>query len=345
MRPDAAERATSSACLEDRHGRRLDYLRVSVTDLCNFRCTYCHPASGFALQPRDELLSSEEIERLCRIFARLGVRKIRLTGGEPLLRRDLVPLVERLRCIEGIASLALTTNGARLSALARRLADAGLDSVNVSLDSLDRQRFERITGRDEIDLVLRGIETALTSGLAVKVNVVAMRDLERAEVLAFCEMAERLAIEVRFIEFMPLCGTAWRPDLVLPLDRVRSWIEEERKLEPATARGARVAESFRFAGGAGGVGFIASLTDPFCGACNRIRMTASGRLGLCLFSQLGVDLRGPLRRGAPDEEIAQTIRQSVWQKPKGAEEFQRAVETGKRSAGSVSLPSIRLLGG
>ena len=304
--------------LEDAHGRVISDLRVSVTDRCNFRCRYCMPAEGMPWIPREEILSFEEIERLVRLLVDLGVRDVRLTGGEPLVRREFPALVGRLRAIEGIDDLSLTTNGYLLAAQAADLVAAGIDRVNVSIDSLARARFFEITRRDALDRVLAGLDAiaAFPEVRPVKVNAVPMPGLGREDVLRFCDLARERGFQVRFIEFMPLDGDrAWRAEEVLTGAAVRAMVEEaglalvERPREPHST--ARV---YRFADGRGEIGFVNPVSEPFCADCNRLRLTADGKLRTCLFSLHETDLRGPLRAGADDAELGSIVRDAVWRK-------------------------------
>ncbi|HEX2466626.1 MAG TPA: GTP 3',8-cyclase MoaA [Solirubrobacterales bacterium] len=309
--------APASQPLRDAHGRPITDLRVSVTDRCNFRCRYCMPAEGMPWLDRSEILSFEEIERLVRVLARLGVTDVRLTGGEPLARREFPKLVAMLAAIEGIADLSVTTNGYLLERDARALVDAGIDRVNVSIDALARDRFHEITRRDALPQVLRGLEAiaAYPQVHPIKVNAVAMRDFTEDEVERFCELARSTDYQVRFIEFMPLDGDrAWTPDMVLTGDEIRALIEERYPLEALPREPHATARVYRFADGAGEIGFINPVSEPFCGDCNRIRLTADGELRTCLFSMHETDLRGPLREGASDAELETVIRDAVWRK-------------------------------
>jgi cyclic pyranopterin phosphate synthase len=304
--------------LEDAHGRTISDLRVSVTDRCNFRCRYCMPAEGMPWIPREEILSFEEIERLVRLLVDLGVTDVRLTGGEPLVRRGFPTLVGMLRAIEGIEDLSLTTNGYLLAAQAADLVAAGIDRVNVSIDSLARARFLEITRRDALDRVMGGLEAiaAFPQVSPVKVNAVPMPGLGREDVLRFCDLARERGFQVRFIEFMPLDGDrAWRAEEVLTGAEVRAMVEEaglalvERPREPHST--ARV---YGFADGRGEIGFVNPVSEPFCADCNRLRLTADGKLRTCLFSLHETDLRGPLRDGADDAELGRIVRDAVWRK-------------------------------
>jgi cyclic pyranopterin phosphate synthase len=294
-------------------------LRVSVTDRCNFRCVYCMPEE-MAFYDRAEILTYEEILRVVQIVARLGVNKIRLTGGEPTVRRDLPVLVRGLIAVPGLRDLSMTTNGARLVELARELYDAGLRRLNVSLDSLDRATFAQVTRRDMLDRVLAGLEAAARVGFRpIKVNAVAIRGVTEGELLAFARLAREHPYEVRFIEFMPLDGdNLWERkkllsgaeivaaiDAVYPLERV----DAGPTPDPATR--------YRFVDGEGEIGIIASVSEPFCSHCNRIRLTADGKLRTCLFSIVETDLRAPLRSGASDSEIAWIVADAVSRKEAG----------------------------
>ncbi len=303
--------------MHDGHGRRISDLRVSVTDRCNFRCQYCMPAGGLPWLAREEILSFEEIERLVGLLVGLGVEDVRLTGGEPLVRRDLPRLAGMLAGIGGLRDLSLTTNGYLLERQADDLARAGIDRVNVSLDSLQRDRFFQLTRRDALPQVLRGLDAiaAHPSLRPIKVNAVAMRDFTEVEVERFCEFARTSAFQVRFIEFMPLdADRAWTPDAVLTGEELRRRIEAIHPLEELPREPSATARVFRFADGGGEIGFVNPVSEPFCADCNRLRLTAEGKLRTCLFSIEETDLRGPLRDGAGEEELAEIVREAVWRK-------------------------------
>ncbi len=303
--------------LHDGHGRRIADLRVSVTDRCNFRCQYCMPAEGLPWLDREEILSFEEIARLVALLVRLGIEDVRLTGGEPLVRRQLPVLVSMLADVDGIRDLSLTTNGYLLERQADALVEAGIHRVNVSIDSLQRDRFFRITRRDALPRVLRGLEAiaAHPEILPVKVNAVAMRGFTEAEVERFCEFARSTAFQVRFIEVMPLdADRAWTPDSVLAGEELRRMIEAIHPLEELPREPSATARVFRFADGKGEIGFVNPVSEPFCADCNRLRLTAEGKLRTCLFSLNETDLRGPLRDGADDEELEEIVRAAVWRK-------------------------------
>jgi GTP 3',8-cyclase len=303
--------------LFDGHGRRISDLRVSVTDRCNFRCQYCMPAEGLPWLERSEILTFEEIHRLVALFASMGIEDVRLTGGEPLVRRDFPRLVEMLTGVDGLHDLSLTTNGYLLERDADALVEAGIQRVNVSIDSLQRDKFFEMTRRDALPQVLRGLDALARHPEVhpIKVNAVAMRGFTEDEALRFAEFARSTAFQVRFIEFMPLdADHAWSRDQVLTGDELRGLIHAVHPLEELPREPSATARVFRFADGQGEIGFINPVSEPFCADCNRIRLTAEGKLRTCLFSMHETDLREPLRSGAPDHEIAELIRDSVWRK-------------------------------
>src|SRR5438094_3302796 len=300
--------------LRDSWGREIKSVRVSVTDKCNFRCTYCMPAEGLQWLGRDEILSFEEITRIVRVLARLGVDEVRLTGGEPLVRRDLPNLVGMLAAVDGVRDLSLTTNGVLLDRLAGPLVEAGLQRLNVSLDSLNHVRFAEITRRDALDAVLRGLEEAerYPELRPIKVNCVAVKGFTENEVPALAELSRRKPYVVRFIEFMPLdADETWREDRFLTGGEIRALIEECWPLVEVPAAPSSTSRRFRFADGAGEIGFVNPVSEPFCSACDRIRMTADGQLRTCLFSRREWDLKTPLRSGASDTELADLLRFAV----------------------------------
>src|SRR5215208_4920607 len=303
--------------LFDGHGRRISDLRVSVTDRCNFRCRYCMPADGLPWLPREEVLSFEEIERLVSLLSRMGIEDVRLTGGEPLVRREFPLLVSMLARIDGIRDLSLTTNAYLLERDADALAEAGLRRINVSIDSLDRERFAEMTLRDALPRVLRGLAAIARHPQVrpVKVNVVATRGFTEREAEGFCEFARNSQFQVRFIEFMPLDGDrAWKPEAVLTGRELRRIIEAVHPLEELPREPAATARVFRFADGRGEIGFVSPVSEPFCADCNRIRLTADGELRTCLFSMHETDLRKSLRAGATDAELEGIVRDAVWRK-------------------------------
>jgi cyclic pyranopterin phosphate synthase len=303
--------------LVDGHGRPIGDVRISVTDRCNFRCQYCMPAEGLPWLERSALLTYEEIERIVRLLAAMGVHDVRLTGGEPLVRKELWRLVEGLAAIEDVHDLSLTTNGYLLAKQVDDLVAAGLRRVNVSLDSLAPDRFFQLTRRDSLAQVLEGLEAAQRHPelRPIKVNVVALKDFTEDEVLRFAEFARRHPYEVRFIEFMPLdADRAWTREKVLPNADIVAMIDAVYPLEPVGRERHGTARRYRFADGNGEMGFISPVSEPFCGDCNRIRLTAEGELRTCLFSMNETDLRGPLRGGATDAELEEIVRDAVWRK-------------------------------
>jgi len=298
--------------LVDPFGRTIRDLRISVTDRCNFRCTYCMPEEGMTWLPRSEVLTFEEIERIARLFVeRFGVDGIRLTGGEPTVRAHLPVLVEKLAPL-GV-DLALTTNGATFRLLAHELRDAGLRRVNISLDTLDRDKFERMTRRDELVRVLDGIEAAKEAGFdPVKINAVVERGVNDDEIVDLARFGRERGVEMRFIEFMPLDASGeWRETTVVGQDEIVARIDEVFPLEQLPARGAAPADRWRYLDGAGTVGVIPSVTKPFCGDCDRVRLTADGQLRTCLFATDEFDLRRAMRAGEGDDELAARIERAV----------------------------------
>jgi cyclic pyranopterin phosphate synthase len=303
--------------LIDGHGRLIGDLRVSVTDRCNFRCQYCMPAEGLPWLERSEVLTFEEIARLVGVLSAMGVHDVRLTGGEPLVRRNFPQLAKMLSEIEDVADLSLTTNGFLLERDAEALVEAGINRFNVSIDSLQRDRFYELTRRDALPQVLRGLErlAAFPQAHPIKINAVAIRGFTEDEVPAFVELARRSPYEVRFIEFMPLdADHGWQADSVLTGEELREIISSLHPLEELEREPSATARVYRFADGRGRIGFINPVSEPFCGDCNRIRLTADGRLRTCLFSLNETDLRSPLRNGAGDAELARIIRDAVWRK-------------------------------
>jgi GTP 3',8-cyclase len=292
-------------------------LRISITDRCNFRCTYCMPEEGMDWLPRQEILSFEELERIARICVeRFGFTGIRLTGGEPTVRAHLPVLVEKLAALG--TDLAMTTNGATLALMATDLKRAGLRRLNVSLDSLQRERFLALTKRDRLDEVLAGIDAAIAAGFdPVKVNVVLMRGVNDDEILDFAAFGRDKGIGIRFIEWMPLDAQgAWNNETVVTYDEIVRTIGEVHPIEPVPGRGSQPAERFRYLDGGNGseIGVIASVTRSFCGDCDRVRLTAEGQFRNCLFAVQETDLRALLRGGATDDELAEAIKADVGQK-------------------------------
>jgi cyclic pyranopterin phosphate synthase len=303
--------------LKDGHGRLIGDVRISVTDRCNFRCQYCMPAEGLPWLERNEILTFEEIVRIVALMASMGVGDVRLTGGEPLVRRGFPKLAAMLAPLEDIHDLSVTTNGFLLERDAEALVAAGVNRFNVSIDSLQQDRFFELTRRDALPKVLRGLErlASFPEAHPIKVNAVAIRGFTEEEVLPFAEMARRTPYEIRFIEFMPLdADQEWTPEQVLSGAEIRAAIEEVYPLEPEPREPSATARVYRFADGKGRIGFINPVSEPFCGDCNRIRLTAEGKLRTCLFSLNETDLREPLRAGASDAELEEIIRDAVWRK-------------------------------
>lgn len=300
----------------DTFGRAAKDLRVSVIDRCNFRCRYCMPAEGLPWLPKEDTLTADEIERLVRVFVGLGVRAVKFTGGEPTVRPDLTDLVRRVRALGDDLDLSLTTNGYLLERLAGPLRTAGLNRVTVSCDSLLAHRFAEMTRRDALDRVTAGLRAATAAGFApIKLNCVVIRGSNDDEVVDFARLARRTGYEVRFIEYMPLDAEGtWERTNVLPSSEVFEAISRIFPLSPVR-EGAEPAAMFRFADGApGAIGFISSVTEPFCESCDRLRLTADGRLLACLFALEDTDLRTPLRAGADDGDLHRRIRRGVWGK-------------------------------
>jgi cyclic pyranopterin phosphate synthase len=308
--------------LIDSFGRVHDNLRISVTDRCNIRCFYCMPEHDVQFVKRSEILDFEEIDRFARIAAGLGVTKLRVTGGEPLVRRDLPVLIQRLAAIPGIRDLALTTNGVLLPDLAGPLYEAGLRRINVHVDTLDRERFFQITRRDDLPKVLRGLEIAKDLGYRVKLNSVAVKNLVEPDIVPLALYARENGFEVRYIEFMPLdAQNLWdRSKVLLADDMIAALSREIAPLVAVPDPDPRApATEYEFADGGGKVGFIASVSRPFCLNCNRIRLTADGKLRYCLFAIVEDDVKGLMRSGASDDAIAALIRQNLAAKWEGHE--------------------------
>lgn len=305
--------------LIDAHNRPITYLRLSITDKCQFRCVYCVAPSGTQTLnrfPRREILSPDQMEHFVRAVSAMGVTKLRLTGGEPLLRPDILNLIARFSSVPHISDLALSTNGEFLAPIAHDLKAVGLKRINISLDSLNPGRFLQLTQSRAYKKVILGLEKALEAGLEVKINVVALPGLDEPELEAFAKLALEHPLEVRFIEFMPLCGSAWDPKKVVPIAEVRQFFTRHFILHEKP-RGSEVAQSFGFMQGYGSVGFIGSLTEPFCGQCSRIRMDAYGRLQLCLFSPVHYDIGHLIREFVPLEVIQNELSRVVLKKQAG----------------------------
>jgi GTP 3',8-cyclase len=331
--------------LLDRLGRPLETLRISITDRCNFRCVYCMPKEIFgreyAFLERRELLTLEELARVARIFAGLGVRTVRITGGEPLVRRNVEHLVELLAAIEtpagGKLELALTTNGSALAQKAEALTAAGLSRITVSLDSLDDEAFRAMNDVDfPVQRVLEGIDAAAAAGLPVKVNAVVKRGANDGDVLALAEHFRGSGHVLRFIEYMDVGSTnGWRLEDVVSAEEIVRRIAERWPLEPVAAeRPDATSRRWRYLDGAGEIGVVASVTQPFCSGCSRARLSAEGRLYTCLFAARGHDLRAPLRRGASDEELTEQLR-AIWTRRTDRYSELRTAET-------ASLPKVEM---
>ncbi|HPI92032.1 MAG TPA: GTP 3',8-cyclase MoaA [Deltaproteobacteria bacterium] len=304
--------------LIDLHNRHIRYLRISITDRCNLRCRYCMPAGGISWVPHDQVLTYEEMLRILRICCSRGVEKVRITGGEPLLRKGIVDFIARANAIGGIRDLTLTTNGILLEALAPQLKAAGLRRVNVSLDTLDKEKFAYITQVDAFDKVIRGICAAHEHGLSpVKINAVAIRGFNDGEIADLARLTMALPVEVRFIELMPIgCITKYPEHENINAIEIKAAIEQEFGPLEMIERGLGPAWRYRIPGAKGNIGLIGALSErDFCGSCNRIRITAKGQLRPCLFSEEEVDLMGPMRRGVSDEDLEALIEEGVRRKP------------------------------
>ena len=299
----------------DSFGRNHTYLRISLTERCNLRCTYCMPEEGVELSPKDDILTFEEIERLARLFVERGVNKIRLTGGEPLVRKDVEVLIERLGRIPGLRTLAITTNGLLLPKKLHRLHKAGVNLINISLDTLDPAKFERITRRKGFERVLDAIDLALRlDDVPVKVNCVIMRGVNDDELHRFVGLTREKPLEVRFIEYMPFQGNGWDDAHFIPYAEMMERIETQFHLERQPDGPADTSKTFQVPGYRGRVGFISSMSDEFCSTCNRLRLTADGALKVCLFGNAEVSLRDEMRAGATDDRLIEFIQSAVWRK-------------------------------
>ncbi|MDH5202401.1 MAG: GTP 3',8-cyclase MoaA [Nitrospirota bacterium] len=305
--------------LKDNYQRTIDYLRISITDRCNLRCIYCMPSEGVIPIEHKEILRFEEIVRIAKIASGIGVRKIRITGGEPLVRKNVTYLIKEIKSIEGIEDLSLTTNGVLLLKYAEELAEAGLDRINISLDSCRPERYKEITRGGDISVVMSGIAAAEMAGLKpIKVNMVPIRDFNDNEIADLARITLKTPYQVRFIEFMPF-GTdnIWGPEKYIPADEIKSIVESIGPLVPVTLRKSGPARYFKFDGAPGVIGFISPISHHFCNDCNRLRLTADGKIRPCLFSETEIDLKPALRGGVPDREIERLIRLSIEVKPEG----------------------------
>lgn len=300
----------------DGFGRTIDYLRISVTDKCNLRCKYCMPEGGIELIPHEELLSLEELYRVVRIMEELGIKKVRFTGGEPLVRKNLIKLIADVGKLPGIEEISMTTNGVLLASQAADLKRAGLTSVNISLDTLDKERFQSITGVDAGDCVLQAVRLAQEEGLKVKINCVPCVELNENDIVKLAALARWNDVDVRYIELMPLgCGKNFHG---ISTDEILEKLEAEygRALPVAETCGKGPAKYYEFEHFMGRIGFISPMSHKFCSECNRVRLTAEGRLKLCLHYNTGIELKPLLRGGYSDEEIRAAIVEAVHKKPK-----------------------------
>jgi cyclic pyranopterin phosphate synthase len=312
----------SSKILSDTHGREITYLRISITDRCNLRCSYCTPKDGcINWLSHEDMLSYEEIERLADVFAGLGVRKIRLTGGEPLVRKGVEGLADRLTGIPGIKEVCITTNGILLEDMAQPLFDAGVRHINISLDTLKPERFLKITGRDLFQHVWQGIEKTIETGFTkIKLNAVAMKGVNDDEIADLARLSLGLPLEVRFIEFMPVgSATSWKKSRHLNCDAIKERVETSLGglIPLSQGKDSGPAMIYRLEDAKGSIGFISPLSRHFCGTCNRVRITPDGRLRLCLFSDNEIDLKGRLRAGISNDELKIFLKEAIAQKPKG----------------------------
>jgi cyclic pyranopterin phosphate synthase len=319
--------------LVDRFGRRIDYLRVSVTDRCNLNCIYCSPRD-VEWQRKGGILSYEEMTTVIRVFSELGLKRVRLTGGEPLLRRDFISFVEEIGMLGIPLDLSLSTNGLLLAQNAAALQRAGLGRVNISLDSLDRSKYQKMTGVDALSFVVRGIEASLEVGLSpVKINVVLMRSLNGDEVDSFVRLAESKPLSVRFIEFMPTGPAQWDRFDVVPTGDLLNELKQRYGLSRIESKvGGGPSRDYSFPGMKGSIGFISSVTEPSCHRCNRLRLTAEGKLKPCLFSMTELDLKGALRGRNPEEDVRRVAIEAVRIKPKGYSSGSAVEQTGKPMA-------------
>ncbi len=305
--------------LKDNFQRTIDYMRISITDRCNLRCIYCMPSEGLVPMKHKDILSYEEIVRILQIAVRVGVRKVRITGGEPLIRKNVSYLISLIKNIEDIEDLSLTTNGITLAGCAQEIADAGLKRINISLDSLRADRYREMTRGGELDAVLKGIDSAERAGLVpVKINMVPIRGFNDDEIGDFAELTMKAPYQVRFIEFMPFGKeNMWKPEYFISAEDIKSRVEKFGELHPVRLRRSGPARYYAFDGAAGVLGFISPLSNHFCGKCNRLRLTADGKLRPCLFSETEIDIKTALRHDAPDNEIERLIKLAIQVKPEG----------------------------
>lgn len=305
--------------LKDNFHRTIDYMRISITDRCNLRCIYCMPSEGLVPMKHKDILSYEEIVRILQIAVRIGVRKVRITGGEPLIRKNVSYLISLIRNIDNIDDLSLTTNGITLAGCAQDIAGAGLKRINISLDSLRAERYREMTRGGDLDAVLKGIDSAERAGLVpVKINMVPIRGFNDDEIGDFAQLTMKAPYQVRFIEFMPFGKeNMWKPEYFISAEDIKSRVEKIGKLHPVRLRRSGPARYYAFDGAAGVIGFISPLSNHFCGKCNRLRLTADGKLRPCLFSETEIDIKTALRHDAPDDEIERLIKLAIQVKPEG----------------------------
>jgi cyclic pyranopterin phosphate synthase len=305
---------------QDRFGRKIDYLRISLTDKCNLRCVYCMP-EDMTFRPHRELLQDDEIDRLIRLFTQLGFHKFRLTGGEPTIRQGIVPLVERMKAVPGVATIAMTTNGVLLQELAQPLAKAGMSRVNISIDTLDAAKFRKITRWGTVDEVWDGILAAEEAGMEVKLNCVVVRNYnDQQDVIDLARLTLDHPWQVRFIEMMPFGDVAeFQQAGMVSEEELQERISAELGSLTLLNEGQLDGEAqmYRLNGAPGTIGFISSISKPFCASCNRARLTADGKLRLCLLREMEVDLLTPMRAGASDNDMLDLIRHAIWRKPWG----------------------------
>ncbi len=320
--------------LTDPFGRKLDYLRLAITERCNLRCTYCMPAEGIPLKSRQHLLSYEEMDRSIEIFLALGINKIRITGGEPFVRKGAFDFIKSVNAKEKINSLNLTTNAVLISEHLKEFNFLKLGSLNISLDSLNKDKFFQITRRDDFNVVYTNLQQAISLRLPVKINMVVMAGINEDEILAFCELTKNYPIEVRFIEQMPFSGGQFDSNIITA-DQIESRLEKEYKLTPQITDVTSTARIFNIKGYQGRIGIIAGYSRSFCGACNRLRLTADGMLKTCLYDRIALNLKQLLRAGAADEEIRKKIVQAVMKRAKdGFESESRSLN------GNISMAQI-----
>lgn len=315
----------------DQWKRNIDYLRISVTDKCNLRCTYCMPKEGLQFIPEEKLLTKEEIVRVVSAMAELGVTKVRITGGEPLVRHDIVNIIKGVKSIPGIKEVCITTNGILLGRYVEELVEAGLDRVNISLDTLRPEAYRSITRGGDLDKVLEAIELSIEKGLKVKLNAVIIKDFNEEDIFDLVEMSEKKPISVRFIELMPI-GQG-KQNKGLSSEEIKEYIQRRKVLIPCEGSSSQAgpANYFRTESGRGTIGFISPMSHSFCDSCNRIRVTAEGFLKLCLHWKQGTDLRAPLRSGVSDEELKGIIAEGIFNKPQAHKFKDNSMDSDKRS--------------